>query len=354
MIGFTLADRPKERLSPGELAIVLSHYDLGPIESITEFARGSQNTLKIGIVSSRGKFLLKRRQLQPPQRRQLAYSHRLQAHLQEEGFPLPKLVPPPDSDILVHQYGGHTYELFEYARGQTYSKTLQETRDAGAMLAKFHRAVEGFEDPDPPSLEDYHDADSIRRALSSLYATLSGHDSIAGQEADALELGQELFDAYEHCARAIAGLNLRSWPTGVIHSDWHPGNMLFRNEQVIAVVDYDAVRLSQRILDVANGTLQFSIYTGPRIEDWPDQVDDQRAEAFLEGYLDHNALHPQERACLVYLMTEALIAESILPIAATGRFGQYQGYRFLKMVRRKVSWLLANAEQFTGSLIGLA
>jgi len=41
-------------------------------------------------------------------------------------------------------------------------------------------------------------------------------------------------------------------------------------------------------------------------------------------------------------MIEALIAEAVLPIAATGSFGPFAGFGFVRMVRRKVEWMQAH------------
>jgi len=38
-------------------------------------------------------------------------------------------------------------------------------------------------------------------------------------------------------------------------------------------------------------------------------------------------------------MLETMIAESVLPVAATGFFGNLSGLDFLKMIRRKAEWL---------------
>jgi hypothetical protein len=38
-------------------------------------------------------------------------------------------------------------------------------------------------------------------------------------------------------------------------------------------------------------------------------------------------------------MIEALIAESVIPIAATGTFARMSGGDFLSMVQRKVRWI---------------
>ena len=51
----------RETFTVEELAVVLSHYDIGVIDSVTEFPRGSRKAPKLRIVSEQGKFLMKRR-----------------------------------------------------------------------------------------------------------------------------------------------------------------------------------------------------------------------------------------------------------------------------------------------------
>ena len=46
-----------------------------------------------------------------------------------------------------------------------------------------------------------------------------------------------------------------------------------------------------------------------------------------------------------WLMIEALIAEAVFPIAATGSFVRIDGLAFLQMVQRKVYWMQRNAEK---------
>jgi len=46
-------------------------------------------------------------------------------------------------------------------------------------------------------------------------------------------------------------------------------------------------------------------------------------------------------------MIETMIAESVLPIAATGFFGHLHGTDFLLMIRRKAKWLTKNRDQLT-------
>jgi len=45
-----------------------------------------------------------------------------------------------------------------------------------------------------------------------------------------------------------------------------------------------------------------------------------------------------------------MIAEGVLPIAATGSFGRIQGYPFLKMVHRKTNWIQDNLTELSSVL----
>jgi len=122
--------------------------------------------------------------------------------------------------------------------------------------------------------------------------------------------------------------------------------MLFRDKQVVGVIDYDAARLQQRIIDLANGSLQFSILGGAEgPTTWPAHIDEKRFGEFLRGYDSVNILSVAELKCIPYLMCEAMIAEAVLPIAATGSFGRMAGFPFLQMIDRKVKWILGDVER---------
>jgi len=137
-----------------------------------------------------------------------------------------------------------------------------------------------------------------------------------------------------------------TWPKQITHAYWHPGNMLFRDNRVVAVIDYDSARLLPRIIDTANGALQFSIIGGDEdVTKWPDYPDESRFKRFLRGYDEVMLLSDAEIKTMPWLMIEALIAEAVFPIAATGSFGRMEGATFLQMVQRKVLWMQRHADK---------
>lgn len=333
----------------GELAVVLSHYDLGVIESVTEFPRGSRRSPKVGIVCERGKFLLKRRDAQRANPDRVRFAHRVQQRLAAEGFPVARLIQQRNHRDTYLQLREHVYELFEFVPAQAYRRTVQETSDAGFTLARFHGAMRGFLTPAslPTPRGDYHDAEAAREGLHRIGTTLSSHDSFTGDDAALAALTQVLLTAYDEAADRAIAAGFEQTPEAIIHSDWHPGNLLFRRDRVAAVLDYDAVRGARRIIDVANGALQFSIIAGGDPSTWPDQLDEERYRAFLGGYESLHGLTDGEWACLPHLMVEALIAECVVPIQATGSVGPWAGYRVLQMVQRKLAWIGQSAERLS-------
>jgi len=330
----------------GELALCLSHYDLGVIESITELGRGSDRNLKVGIVSERGKFLLKRRSLERSGQDRVRFAHRVQHELLRSRFPVAPIIPTRDGTRTFVQCQDHLYELFRFIPGRTFSRTADESREGGKTLARFHAATEQFEDSlaMPDFGADYHDSTSVRSGLGAIGATLSSHDSFSGDEAELASLVQSLMQAYDDAAEAVNKLGFRVWPQRLIHADWHPGNILFRDGKVVAVVDYDALRFSRAVVDVSTGALQFSILAGKDPVDWPEHLDVDRYRAFLQGYVSERLLVDGERSAIPHVMCEALIAECVVPIAATGSMGRWSGFRMLQMVSRKVRWMRNNVE----------
>ena len=242
--------QPRERASfdADELAIVLSHYDLGVIATITDFPRGSRQSPKAGLVTERGKFVIKRRTLDHRRVERVRFAHGVQQHLLQHGFPIARVIPTRDDHgfLYLHQ---HLYEVFEFAPGNTYEASATETQDAGQRLAQFHASTASYEPP-PGVLRprgDYHNAQAVCAALGAMGSTLRSHDSFAGNEAELAGLTVFLLDWYERAAEVVN----RAIPQGeedrIVHSDWHPGNLLFRNGRVLAVVDFDAVRYARRV-----------------------------------------------------------------------------------------------------------
>jgi Ser/Thr protein kinase RdoA (MazF antagonist) len=332
----------RETFTLEELAVVLSHYDIGVIDSAMEFPRGSRKAPKLLIVSEQGKFLLKRRARGKDDPFKVAFCHAIQLYLASKQFPLPHLIGTRKENNSMLQWRNGVYELFEYIPGQAYPQTLESTFDSGRVLALYHKLLEAFKSEWKPPTGSYHMAPAVEQGLKSITTTQPA--ALAGNP-QLLPVLNELLQQYNEAANAVEKVGMNNWPKQIVHADWHPGNMLFRDNHVVAVIDYDSARLLPRIIDIANGCLQFSILGGDDdISKWPEYPDESRFKRFLRGYDEVMLLSQAEIAAIPHLMIEALIAEAVFPIAATGQFGRMDGIAFLQMVARKVKWLGKNAK----------
>ncbi len=333
-----------------ELAIVLSHYRIGLIDTIKQFNRGSRKAPKLVIRSDRGLFLLKRRAHGRDDPFKVAFTHGIQLKLAERGYPLPRLIGTRRENNSMVQYLGQVYELFEFMRGTGYDRSMEATKDAGKALARFHTLLADHQPHYTPPKGTYHAAPVVISSLGVLPGALlkpaSGEPTVNADEAG--QIADELDRCYRQASAHADELGLNDLPVQVGHSDWHPGNMLFDGHKVVAVIDYDAARLLPRVIDIANGALQFSIQGhGGDTGRWPEQVDEDRYEAFFHGYSSVQGceLTQTEKQTVPWLMIQALIAESVIPVAATGLFAKMNGADFLKMVLRKVRWIQEHEKQ---------
>ena len=335
-----------------ELAVVLSHYRVGLINMVKQFKRGSRKAPKLVIRSDMGLFLLKRRAHGRDDPYKVAFTHGVQLRLAEQGFPLPKLIGTRRENNSMVQYKGSVYELFEFVRGGEYDKSIEATADAGLTLCRFHSLLSDYKPHYQPPRGTYHGAQVVLDAHQKLPEVLNRHEN-GNPSADPARVQQIVDDLdgyYREAAGEADNLSLREWPKQIGHSDWHPGNMLFDGSKVSAVIDYDSARLMPRIIDVANGALQFSVLrTDDEIYNWPEHLDEDRYRAFFAGYysVPGGGLTDAERRVLPWLMIQAMIAESVIPVSTTGKFAQINGTDFLQMALRKVRWLHDHHEKLT-------
>jgi Ser/Thr protein kinase RdoA (MazF antagonist) len=329
----------------GELAMVCSRYDIGVIESVRPFKRGSGRAPKVVIKTDRGRYLLKRRAAGPQTPVRVAFSHAIQSHLSARKFPLPLLITTRTDQSTILLLDGHTYELFEFIAGDNYDLSLDATADAGRALGLFHRLLVRFHASSySPAVGSYHNAPGLRRHLDAIASRL--HESERATVA-------YLADAYDAAASSVEAAGIARWPHQIIHGDWHPGNMLFKGSRVAAVIDYDTARLGPRAVDLANGALQFSItMRGQDPRHWPEALDEGRLKRFCRGYetVRDCVISVAELRALPWLMIEALIVEAAVPIAMTGSFAGLSGAAFLRMVESKTRWIAGHADRLSGML----
>lgn len=354
------ASLERDRFDTDELREVLAAFPLSGVKTMREFHRGSRRSPKLIIEASEGCFLLKRRANRANQHDRVEWSHAIIAHLEHDALPVAKLVRTWDRDNSMLIRDDRVYELFEYIDGRRWDHSEAETHRAGRMLGLVHASLGAFDGTLESPGGTFHSSDIV----SGAFGRLEGAIENVAPSTDlkrVREIAGELDTMYHAAARAANEAGFGTLSVQPIHGDWHPGNVLFldgpggtRPGSVVAVVDFDASREEPRIIDLANGILHFAMRALPSTNpaEWPHTLSARRMQGFLEGWtLGTGRIENRERLCLPWLMIEAVIAESVVPIAEHGRFSTVPGLPFLEMVRAKVAWIESRSNAISALLI---
>lgn len=329
-----------ETIGKQDLAYVLSQFSIGKIQNIVKSKRGSRRSPKLRITTTDGQFLLKRRAIGRDDLEQVAISHSIQEHLLGEQFPVPGLVLADDGNTAVHREG-RIYELFHYVSGLRFDYSNSQALEAGRVLGLFHNLLREYSPHPAMKSNSYHVGRRVSKLLDEINLLLHSIE----KERALVGIGeslQYLDSQYKEAYSTVNKQKLDSLPIYIVHGDWHPGNLLYDNGRVVAVLDFDSVRLTPRVIDLANAVLQFSIQMGrpDKIEQWGEGFRLDSIESVLRGYSEvvHESLSDAEIATIPHLMVEALVVESLIPINSFGTFGEIPGSMFLKMVEKKIKW----------------
>ena len=243
--------------------IVESFYDIGTVTAVDEIF-GGYNSRSFGIETLKDGCALTYflRQYKPGVAAdEIRFEHALIGHAIQNGFKFvagivatvrgETFVQPTDSDRM--------YAIFEYLNGEdkhTWDNpdlTDAEFKSAGRVLAAFHNTVRdfnpgGLKRAEPPifllwpRLADELAGFARQNLVGQLHVYYAAHlqnilDLIARNPLDATE---------------VEGM-----PVIGIHCDYHPGNLKWKDEQVVGIFDFDWSKMDLRLFDVALAVIYF-------------------------------------------------------------------------------------------------
>ena len=217
-----------------------------------------------------------------PWRADIAYEHRVLAHLGERGWPVAPALPGVDEKTLV-TVGGQTYGLFSHLAGKpTYSNLPNLARARGELLADLHADLDSLivigQRTGMAMLNEY--------AAQPLSPNGRTFEEILPEFVKARPaLGRPLARHHQRLAPALNDLGgLRNT---VVHGDFSKWNLLYSKGALSGVLDFDFTRLDLRMADVSIST---------RFENDPLVW-----SAFVAGYTSRSALSAAEQDAFVPL-----------------------------------------------------
>lgn len=182
---------------------------------------------------------------------ELGWVHRVVQHAARR---VPQAIPPLTArdGATSFRHDGHPVTLYEFVDGAPLNASLPAARAHSArVLASLHAALAGWSGGGRPT----------------------PHAS-APHRWDPRDDPPELVD------RALDGwrdATYPSLPSGVVHGDYYPGNVLSQRQRVVAVIDWHEARIAPIVAEIAWAA--WEIAQDERLRFIPD-----RAASFLEAY----------------------------------------------------------------------
>lgn len=263
-------------------------YQLGELQACYRARRSA--SLNFIVTTLQGKFVFRRHRLSEAA---VAYEHQVLGHLQQRGFPSPRM--------RINQAGqawttldGFLYSVYEFVDGYCPTDFVWwpgARRDViaqcGRTLGEYHHAVadlipsaykwNGYR---PAVHKRWREGKWFRQALAEIRPLLQKLTTT--HPIDDWSISR--IDAIDEMLRLESIVEERSDLSKlVIHGDYSPWNVLFRPERPPIVLDFNESRLDLKIYDVMLSTFWFA---------WDDhRLNQDRALAFQAGYCEIGQLN---------------------------------------------------------------
>jgi Ser/Thr protein kinase RdoA (MazF antagonist) len=280
----------------GELQRVLSCYNLGALRNARRVECGFVNE-NWDLETSCGRYFLKRRHPHLRNAGVIRAQHTLIARLRRAGFPAPALIPTADGETLL-VLDGEYYEIQGYVEGTPYDHdSPAHFRAAALTLGRYHTLVHGFA---PQALRDLSDLYTPAILRTNLIRLSKAWELDLERESELARLTRRLDAHATDLATRFASHG--PLPHLVIHGDYYAGNLLFKGDRVVGVVDYDKARWQPRVVELAETLIYFASCRPDHLKHlvYPGFLDWEPFGRFLRGYaqaiasdknLDENEIH---------------------------------------------------------------
>lgn len=259
----------------------LADYDLGRLESLEPIAEGVQNTnykLRAGGRAFVLTLFEERTELQD-----LPEILGLTAQLASRRFPTPQPMPRRDG-ALLGALRGRPAVLIAWAQGAWLrAPTLPDQERAGAALGDLHRLSDA-------ALPMPANRFGLERWRSLAAACVKADD----------RSWRPLAERMAEETERLAGAWPSDLPTGPIHADYFPDNVLFHDGEVSGVIDFYFGCRDARAYDLAVAINAWCFSTAGGFLP-------EASGAFCRGYLSRRPLSPAEREALPILCRGAAV-----------------------------------------------
>lgn len=237
-------------------AVIQERFDLGEVALPEQVPDAHQRRhRKLVADTDRGKFLVKTYARDPYVLDALRFQHRLSDHLANHGIPVARIQRARNGKRIV-EVDDWALELQQFVEGQGMRINAATLGQSAEALGRFHEVCRDFPRPGRDT-GMWRFSEVPRSAFAELYQT-------ARKQGDPLLVDEhcnELALFLQHARDELDWGARRSFETGLIHGDWHGGNLIFQGGKLAAIVDLEFAGDGCFLEDLAYGVSNLCIRT---------------------------------------------------------------------------------------------
>jgi Ser/Thr protein kinase RdoA (MazF antagonist) len=265
----------------------------------------------------------------------LRFQHRLSDHLASNDVPVAKIQPALDGKRIV-EIDNWALELQEFVSGEAMEVCKETLMISAQALGRFHECTRDFPRP-PRDARMWRFSEVPRTTFGKLYEM----SLKTGDEALMNDCCNQIALFLRDAAEMLSFEQRDRFETGLIHGDWHSGNLIFQGERLAAVVDLefcgDGCYLEDLSYAISNLCIRTTVREG-RLE--------KRTEILLNQYQRFRSLSFYEEAALYYAVGVKHIATvSYQAVQQQGDVAGITPDSWMERLATQCTWLAERARR---------
>lgn len=316
-------------------AVIRTQYDLGAVSPPRVLPGAHQRRhRKLLVTTDAGEYLVKTYKRDPYVLDALRFQHRLASHLAQNDLPVARIQRARDGRKIV-EVDDWAMELQEFVPGEPMRVMVDTLGVSAQALGRFHTVCREFPRPERDA-RIWRFSEVPRSAFQHLFdrAKATGDANQVTEWCNLIALF--LRDA----TRALSWEARDQFETGLIHGDWHGGNLIFQENKLVAIVDLEFAGDGCFLEDLAYGVSNLCIRTS---------VDPERLRArtdmLLTYYQRHRSLSLYEVVALYYAVGIKHIATVSYQVQQMETVAGYRADQWMERLARQCEWLAAQAHK---------
>lgn len=317
-------------------AVIREYYDLGTVELPEQLEDTHQRRhRKLFVQTSAGKFLIKTYKRDALILDALRFQHHLSDHLTEHGVPVARIQRAKDGKGIV-ELDSWALELQEFVEGEPMQIATETLVAAADALGRFHRVCRDLPRPPRDALM-WRFSEVPRTSFSKLFEMAKTE----GDEAKATEYCNNIALFLHDASKRLHWEARNNFETGLIHGDYHGGNLLFNGNKLVAIVDLEFAGDGCFLEDLAYAMSNLCIRTTSAADRLTTRVN-----LLLDHYQIHRHLTFEEEVALYYAVGIKHVTTVSYQITQLG--GTIAGYSAMQWMTRlseQCAWLADCAQR---------